>query len=190
MFARRRGVADADDVKNFLQFFQQFVRASGRSNLSTRGCRAKSASGCAEKSRREIVRCGPRRCAIGKPAPPPRCDDVRRRCREMESAANCVSMNLISSALEIVHDEWRTPSLAGEIHVGRFGNFLRDKLIQCRRGAIRQKNRAGLRIQRFDVAHAVVFLVRAREFVFLDDARPDIPRSSPPRPGRPAHACP
>ena len=78
--------------------FPATAPASSRSNPSTRGCKAKSASGCAEKSRREIVRSAPRPCAIEKPAPPPRCDDGRRRCTETESVANCVSMNLISSA--------------------------------------------------------------------------------------------
>ena len=97
---------------------------------------------------------------------------------------------MISSALEIVHDVWRTPSLRGEIHGGRFGNFLRDKFIERGDGAIRQEHRPGLRIERFDVAHAVIFLVRAGELVLFDDVLPDIPRNSRRRPSPLANAGP
>ena len=58
---------------------------------------------------------------------------------------------------------------AGEIHIGFLGDFLGDKFIQCGDGAIGQEHRAGLRVERFNVAHAVVFLVRAGELVLLDD---------------------
>ena len=58
---------------------------------------------------------------------------------------------------------------AGEIHGGRIGGLARDKFIERRDGAIRQKHRAGLRVERLDVAHAVVFLVHAGQLVFFDD---------------------
>jgi hypothetical protein len=46
---------------------------------------------------------------------------------------------------------------------------LGDEFVQRRDGAIGQEHRAGLRVERFDVADAVVFLVRAGELVLLDD---------------------
>ena len=79
-------------------------------------------------------------------------------------------MNLISSASEIVHDVCRTPSARGEIHVRFPGNFPGDEFVQRVAGAMRQENRAGLRIQRLDVADAVVLLVHARQLVLFDDA--------------------
>ncbi len=59
--------------------------------------------------------------------------------------------------------------LGGEINGGCFGSFAGDKSIQLFGRAIGQKHRAGLGIQGFNVAHAVVFFVGPGEFVLLDD---------------------
>ena len=78
-------------------------------------------------------------------------------------------MNAMSFAPETTHEVWRTPSAAVKSTSGGSANFFGDKFIERGNGTIRQEHRAGLRIERLDVAHAVVLLVRAGEFVFLDD---------------------
>src|SRR5437762_1484131 len=56
----------------------------------------------------------------------------------------------------------------GEIDVGLSGGDFREKSIENGNGAVSEKNRTGLRVERFDMAHAVVFFVRAGEFVLSD----------------------
>ena len=80
-----RGRAIRGDSENAPREFPAIVPASSHSNPSARGCRAESASGRAEKSRRENIRCRPRPCDFETPAPPPRCGDGRRRCKAVES---------------------------------------------------------------------------------------------------------
>jgi hypothetical protein len=57
-----------------------------------------------------------------------------------------------------------------EVHFRNSGDSLGNEVIHSRHCAISQKHRAGLRIKRLDVAHAIIFLVRPGELVLLDDA--------------------
>jgi hypothetical protein len=71
----------------------------------------------------------------------------------------------------IVHDPRRMPHAIGrgEIHVRLLRDFLGDEFVQRRLRAIREEHRAGLGIERLDMAHAIVFLIGARELVFFDN---------------------
>ena len=57
-----------------------------------------------------------------------------------------------------------------EINLRLAGGLFRDEFVQGTGGRIGQEHRAGLRVQRLDVPHAVVLLVHARQLVFPDDA--------------------
>jgi hypothetical protein len=59
--------------------------------------------------------------------------------------------------------------LGSEIDVRLFSGFLFGQVIDYGIGAVSQKHRAGLRIERFDVSDAVVFLVGPGELMLLDD---------------------
>ena len=58
----------------------------------------------------------------------------------------------------------------GEIHIGPASRLFGHKFVNRGIGAISQKHRPGLGIERFDVAHPVVFLVGPGQFVFFDGA--------------------
>ena len=58
----------------------------------------------------------------------------------------------------------------GEIRVGRPRGVGRSQIIHELGCAINQEDGAGLRVERFDMAHAVVLLVGVGQFVFFDEA--------------------
>ena len=57
-----------------------------------------------------------------------------------------------------------------KINLRLAGGLFRDECVQGADGGIGQEYRAGLRVQRLDVPHAVVLLVHARLLVLPDDA--------------------
>ena len=62
------------------------------------------------------------------------------------------------------------PILGGEIHGRGLGGALGHEGVEGGFGPVGEEHRAGLRIQRLDVAHAVVLLVGPGELMLLDDA--------------------
>lgn len=57
-----------------------------------------------------------------------------------------------------------------EVDVGRHAGAARHEFMQRRDGRVGEEDGAGLRVEDFHVPHAVVFLVRSRQFVFADAA--------------------
>ena len=104
-------------------------------------------------------------------APPRRCGGGRRRCRAPASAANvCCDERGCQPRRANVHERVAHAVGGGEIDLRRVRGPVRDERVELRLRAVGEKNRAGLRVERLDVPHAVVLLVLPGQFVLLDDA--------------------
>ena len=170
MFAFRRRLAEADGFKNFFQFRNQFAGREAvqifQHTVVGQNLHLVVRKNYGEKLAAVTRAVARFENATGRRAAMMSVRDVKRRnLRELRfnkgdfvCAGNCPRR--VAHAVR-----------TGEIHGGRFRNFLGDERIKIFLRAIGQKNRSGLRVQSFDVADAVVFFVGARELVLFDDVR-------------------
>ena len=110
------------------------------------------------------------------PGAPARLENAGRRGAAMMPIGNVEKGNAGEFLLDpgdgrVVGDDPGTvthPILGEEVDARFFREFLGEEFIQARHRAVGEERRTRLCFQRLDVPHAVIFLVDAGQFMFLD----------------------